>query len=199
MCDPLIEARFAALNSTYKLLIKQVREVRKGSQDLAIIEALLGLTVPTSEVDRTVAAMMRFLVAGGSRQPTMSYLFKERRACLMLLVEGAEASALQADDLLVIKFADGKFSVTLRPAGSADAAYSVEERPRRQERAASTRAASTRAAHKRLAHMRAGRTRAAPPRAGRTRGAPRKAAPRTGEPAPAMTPMGNESLAPPRQ
>ena len=130
MCDStLFDAAINSLNDVWARLRTLVALVRGGDhQVLTIIEGLLERTIPTTATDRALATVMQILAAGDSRQSTISYLFKERRACLLLLVEGAAAVAIQADDILTITQAGGKYTVALR--GAAPRSTAVHMPPR---------------------------------------------------------------------
>lgn len=118
-----------ALDSIYNRLLRIASSAKAGGGNLQDMERLLNQTIPATEEDRRLAFFMSFL-AGIKRGSLIEYLFKIRRACLLLLIDGhAVATALNVENSLEIwTDDDGMFHVTrlgdepeeTRPAESRD-------------------------------------------------------------------------------
>jgi len=78
------------LDSLYNRLLREAIQLKSGHGSLQKIENLLDQTLPVTEVDRRLAFHMSFMAASSKRvrDELVSFLFKTRQACLLLLIDG---------------------------------------------------------------------------------------------------------------
>ena len=132
------ERAVKALDNLYDRCLRQAATIRNGGGNLRELESLLNKTIPATEEDRRLAFAMAFL-ARIKRGSLIEYLFKIRRACLLLLIDGpATVTALNVENCLDIWTGeDGLFRVARLSEGGrpreTPAARDGEE-PRRRNR-----------------------------------------------------------------
>jgi hypothetical protein len=91
-----------ALDLIYTRLLRQADALRRGAGNVRTMERLLDQTRPVTEEDRNLAFFI-CLMASFKRGDLVAFLFKIRRACLLLLIDGqAAATALRLADTHVI-------------------------------------------------------------------------------------------------
>lgn len=96
-------AACTVIDGLYTQLCAQVRLFREGANNERVIEAMLDLTIPKTPQTCALAAAVQFIANSRTPSTLVSGLFKDRRACLLLLVNGeAAAKAIYADDIMVI-------------------------------------------------------------------------------------------------
>jgi hypothetical protein len=96
-----------ALDSIFTRLLGLAEQARRGADVLRAMEDLLNQSPPRTEEERHLAFSICFL-AGQKRGELIAYLFKIRKACLLLWVdEFAVATALNAADILDIRVDEG--------------------------------------------------------------------------------------------
>ena len=105
-------AACTVIDGLYTQLCAQVRLFREGANNERVIEAMLDLTIPKTPQSCAIAAAVQFIANGRTPSTLVSGLFKDRRACLLLLVNGeAAAKAIYADDIMVIGRTAAGYSV----------------------------------------------------------------------------------------
>ena len=97
-----IHTAIKALDLIYTRLLRQADALRRGADNIRTMERLLDQTRPVTEEDRNLAFFI-CLMASFKRGDLVAFLFKIRRACLLLLIDGqAAATALRLADTHVI-------------------------------------------------------------------------------------------------
>jgi hypothetical protein len=106
-------AAFATYDGLYTRLRTQAELLREGVDNISVIKTLLDMTIPKDPTSFSIAGALQFLANGREPAALLQSLFKERRACLLLLLNGeAVAKALMVEDLVeIIKGTDG-YSIT---------------------------------------------------------------------------------------
>jgi hypothetical protein len=127
------ERAVKALDGIYDRCLRVAGAIKGGGGNLEDLERLLNQTAPVTEEDRRLAFVMSFL-ARVKRGSLIDYLFKIRRACLLLLIDGrAAAKALNLENDLDIRMdKSGCFHVTRLGASGGRAR---DEGPRAADRA----------------------------------------------------------------
>lgn len=114
--DDLMKSTNASLREldiAYSRMMRTAAAIKAGTGRLADLEGQLNRLDCTTEEERRLAFMVAFL-AGVKRGALIEYLFKVRRACLLLLLDGRGiATALGVEGSLVIEAAgEGRYRVT---------------------------------------------------------------------------------------
>ena len=96
-------AAAATCDGVYTRLRAQVELLREGADNIAVIKTLLDMTIPKDAPSCAIAGALQFLANGRDSGALLHGLFKDRRASLLLLMDGtAAAKALMAEDLISI-------------------------------------------------------------------------------------------------
>lgn len=103
------------LNTAYsRLLSISATVTENGTQDLTEFTTILNGTLPRTETEIAFANSIRYL-AGIKRGEFISFVFKARVACLLLIVDGnAIASALKLENILEIRPASDGYRVLFK-------------------------------------------------------------------------------------
>jgi uncharacterized membrane protein YgcG len=121
----------SALDMVYNQLLFRANEIKQGRGDLEEMEKLLDRTLPVTEEDRRLVFTVCFLER--IRRPELvAFLFKIRRACLLLLIDGAAVvTALKVENVLDIWVDEtGHYRVARCDAGAPSQAHAAREDPR---------------------------------------------------------------------
>ena len=119
-----IHTAIKALDLIYTRLLRQADALRRGADNLRTMERLLDQTRPVTEEDRNLA-FFACLMASFKRGDLVAFLFKTRRACLLLLIDGqAAATALRLADTHVI-WVDAHGHHHINPIGGAPPAGAI--------------------------------------------------------------------------
>ena len=104
---------FATYDGLFSRLRTLVAQFREGADNLQVIKALLDMTIPKDSSTCEFASFLQFLaLSDHTRSALITGLFKDRRACLLLLLSGTITKALQADDVLSIQKGPDGYTVT---------------------------------------------------------------------------------------
>jgi len=96
-------AAAATCDGVYTRLRAQVELLREGADNISVIKTLLDMTIPKDAPSCAIAGALQFLANGRDSGALLNGLFKDRRASLLLLMDGtAAAKALMAEDLISI-------------------------------------------------------------------------------------------------
>jgi hypothetical protein len=106
-------AAFATYDGLYTRLRTQAELLREGADNISVIKTLLDMTIPKDPTSCSIAGALQYLANGREPAALLQSLFKERRACLLLLLNGeAAAKALMVEDLVEINKGTEGYTIT---------------------------------------------------------------------------------------